>query len=164
MLEKLSPFRLFPFPLFPRGVSPPKSSSSPGRPPGTTMPPGWWRPSGSVCPGRSSSGSAARPWPPRGCGFSAPPRSWRWWASGSGGPPARRLAGPPKHRPGPENGAPRSGHPGGFPRLQFLGGPAGQILPGAGDVLHQPPGLGLAHLPGAHPGPPGGPPGGDLPL
>ena len=51
-----------------------------------------------------------------------------------------------------------------FPGLQFLGGPPGQILPGAGDVLHQPPGLGLAHLPGAHPGPPHRPHGGHLPL
>ena len=39
-----------------------------------------------------------------------------------------------------------------FPDFNFLGGPPGQILPGAGVVLHQPPGLGLAHLPGAHPG------------
>ena len=51
-----------------------------------------------------------------------------------------------------------------FPDFNFLGGPAGQILPGAGDVLHQPPGLGLAHLPGAHHCPPGGPHGGDLSL
>ena len=150
---------------FPQSISPPKSSSSPGRPPGMTTPPGWWRPSGSSAPRRSSSGWGARPWPPRGCGFSPPPRTWPWWASWKWWATC-----PPSGRPCEAIGRVlKTARPDlailvDFPDFNFWVARMAKYYRVPVHVLHQPPGLGLAHLPGAHPGPPHRPPGGHLPL